>query len=1142
MVDELKEKKDRLGISRGKGFEKVGRRRRKPSGRTLLSYFGGEGGGGGGGGSSTSDITLEEKDDRKGTIDLGHHEMVEEYDDNAHPVRYDGDELQSTENRNNDEGGVVMINTEPNEKPAITSMNGGGDLPMNNKLKCHIANPQLQETIVIEEGGGKTTLDSTAVDVIDKSCDEICKQQSSTISLPNRVTEQTTRLVAVRQNEKGSEEESDLNLRTASKEEEYLLQHAGNPFFLAMKQKKKLMMLLDNKRIEADRQKTARSLAYFKETNMHRSIAPLFERRTRQPSIHKSTKRKAWTLLDFPTLIDNSIIPILTSEKNVATSELHDQLPAAVLHNDGSPSLTRRRKMLQTPHLFKPHFDSYDFELTTLLRGHPPSPSVARQLFGCGGGDNNCHLRKNSNLMWDLVGKDSVMALGMACGLSLESSASSIDRYEEMRRRSATDSLWTEVYRPQMTSDICGNSGCVKSLLDWLDQCKARLMRRHGCKPPCGSVGEETEVRGRSSSEESLAWSTDGIEEDCELPTATLLVGPVGVGKTTTVYACAAAAGYTIIEVNASCSRSGTAIRKMFGEAAQSQRLGLASSRKTMSSPRPDIIDMTDSATSEVTSVGHKMTPTTCGNVKRKAKESGGGFFYGYVGNGNHEDNHTSNPGCTPAAGTNDNGDESLSSYRSSNLPKLTVILVEEIDVVTEEDAGFAVALKNLRADAKVPVIFTATSAASVNYIIDRNISVLNMRKARICEVARVIASIAHAERLSLHAQACINLAQYFHLDVRRCVLALQGWSKDLTSACLLEDEGTGSIGGEAGAAWIAFDSVERSADNRFCQLLPNVQHPHITRLDPSIVPCGGSSSHCVVVKGLGFLHPPVGVGDLEHDRMTTACYAAPVSVICGHDTVPCNLISDSEIEAWVLAHSIAGGVKMTVLVGAGENVPAGTSSSKRNWLLRSDACSLSSCAVLCYQHAPRQQSGELLLQKERKKSSKAQIGSGIFNETEPLPPKRRSRYAIESDENVGNGNGDDVEATTKTAVYGESNEFRVEREDPTTTVLKYYEDNISSSNNAAVPINDVMIPTGISTGGIKIRARKSVTTNNNPPMKMVKYITALKSSLNINRDIWGTIKPTKPMGPAMETTNPTTNDTMMKMKILNLRTFKPLE
>ncbi len=1110
MEDRLKEtgKKWLSGVNNEKTFEKErekgGKKKSRRRRRTLLSYFGGEGGGS----YSKDDVNFREedevgngnelhlRDDGKCTDDnLVHHHhktVLEGYDIGADSGNYKN-ELQPIEKMQNSSV-VVVVNDSKKHKDAATAISmqeddkGSSSLGLLKATKNNFKG-MTQEMITEEQKGGTITMpdSSNSVVAVDnnivrekkKSCDEICGNQSSlntSVAPPNGVTtvggQQTTRLAIteekeeLQRNERGrNEENNNLKLRkaadaTKNEEEEYLLRHASNPFFLSVKQKKKLALFLDRQRIAADRLKTARSLASFKETHVHKNVAPLFERRIRQPLTHKSTKRKAWTLLDFPTVIDTPP-PISTSEFQLLQNQ-PETTAAGVQRQELSLSsnLTwwRKKRQKTPPHLFQPHFDTDDFDATKAMgmvssreQYHCTSPSVARDLFGGGGGngDINCCLRKT----WkDLTGKDSVMALGMACGLSVECYESSMSRYDEMRRLSTTDSLWTETYRPQLPSDICGNSGCVKSLLDWLDQCKGRLARRGRKQLPshCGSAVLENETsRGRCSSEESMAWSTDDDdiidnskeEDDCEIPTATLLVGPVGVGKTTTVYACAVAAGFTVIEVNASCSRSGTAIRKMFGEAAQSQRLGLpSSSGNRKAPPLPDIIDMTDNNTAnDVTSFGNKRRkPKHHRNTKSK------GDRYTFF-DGRSSSAGSSNPQSGASAADdfdNPNGIESSSSSRSSslNVPKLTLILVEEIDVVTEEDAGFAAALKTLRADAKVPVIFTATCIVSVNYIVDRHVSVLQMEKARIWEVSHVIASIAYAERLAaVHTRACVNLAQYFNLDLRRCILALQGWGTDLMSACLAEDEGTGSICGEEGAAWLAFDSIERVTDNYFCQqLLPvasskDMRYPRILRLDPSNVPCGGSSSHRIIVNGSGFLHPPpIQVGN----NVQTATFRhAPVSIIVGHERVSCNLLSDSQIEVWIPPCSIPCGVNFFVFIGEeSSNETAATLGAmtfpkrQRNWMLRSDF------EVLCYKRIPERK-------EQQKKSSKEE--TTISDKISP-PPKRKNRYSMDNVADV---------TTTKTVAVDETLNFSgVDDESPIVGVVSSYENSNddASSQRAA--------------------------------------------------------------------------------------------
>ena len=91
-------------------------------------------------------------------------------------------------------------------------------------------------------------------------------------------------------------------------------------------------------------------------------------------------------------------------------------------------------------------------------------------------------------------------------------------------------------------------------------------------------------------------------------------------------------------------------------------------------------------------------------------------------------------------------------------------------------------------------------------------------------------------------------------------------------------------------------------------------------------------------------------------------------------------------------------------------------------------------------------------------------------------------------------------------------------------------------------PIKDVIIPTGISTGGIRILARKSVNASSNPPIIIVAIIMDLKFFLNNILEIWGTIKPINPMGPTNEIKTPRINDIIIKIIILNLFMFSPFE
>lgn len=84
-------------------------------------------------------------------------------------------------------------------------------------------------------------------------------------------------------------------------------------------------------------------------------------------------------------------------------------------------------------------------------------------------------------------------------------------------RRPNGDQLWTEKYRPRALRDIVGNTEAIGALRTWLSR-----------------------------------WSPAGKE------VAALITGPPGIGKTTAVHLVLAAAGYEVLEMNASDERCST--------------------------------------------------------------------------------------------------------------------------------------------------------------------------------------------------------------------------------------------------------------------------------------------------------------------------------------------------------------------------------------------------------------------------------------------------------------------------------------------------------------------------------------------------------------------------------------------------------
>ncbi|RUP45375.1 hypothetical protein BC936DRAFT_148256 [Jimgerdemannia flammicorona] len=88
--------------------------------------------------------------------------------------------------------------------------------------------------------------------------------------------------------------------------------------------------------------------------------------------------------------------------------------------------------------------------------------------------------------------------------------------------------LWTDKYKPQKMTDICGNRSLVQKIGNWLSNWDSNL----------------TEGFKRSGPDET------GIYR------AILISGPPGIGKTTAAHLCARMKGFEVLEFNASDARS----------------------------------------------------------------------------------------------------------------------------------------------------------------------------------------------------------------------------------------------------------------------------------------------------------------------------------------------------------------------------------------------------------------------------------------------------------------------------------------------------------------------------------------------------------------------------------------------------------
>eukprot|EP00953_Heterococcus_sp_UTEX-ZZ885_P009305 5493-Heterococcus_DN1.PRE.4 len=434
-----------------------------------------------------------------------------------------------------------------------------------------------------------------------------------------------------------------------------------------------------------------------------------------------------------------------------------------------------------------------------------------------------------------------------------------------------------------------------------------------------------------------------------------LLYGCDGVGKTSAVYTCAAALGFEVIEVNASQQRSGAAIKKLFSEAAQSQTISrtlvaAAAPQESDSAGTGTVVDLTD------------LVVSTSG--KHSKSSSNKHFKKGSKRSSKSKDKET-----TAAA----------AAQHAVRANKLSIILFDETDVVCDaEDGGFLSALKELRATAKCPVVLTATAWEERYEALTLPAEqCIHLVKPRLAQVAHRLAEVAAAEGLNLTVQALCSLAQLHCADLRRCLMAMQGWasgtgssttttissingtttctdgvidcsdssSSSATSTSVKQSMQLGAadcslvleplLAAPSAAVLPLFDTVLSRLSTHANTLLSTgtasitlpqpVQYsdipmssrvPHIDSIEPSTLLAGATEPLRVIITGTKFLHPTLVDYSTKSTDTAAAAAVAAVQVKFGEVWISeCRVISDTEIEALAPPRAQHGWVHVVVAV-----------------------------------------------------------------------------------------------------------------------------------------------------------------------------------------------------------------------------------
>ncbi|CAO3617083.1 unnamed protein product [Mucor hiemalis] len=248
---------------------------------------------------------------------------------------------------------------------------------------------------------------------------------------------------------------------------------------------------------------------------------------------------------------------------------------------------------------------------------------------------------------------------------------------------------WNDKYRPKSVNGLLGDRSNSLYLKDWLHQMKIEPM-----SAPTAS-SHDSKGRKKKKMKTVQLHDLDGLslqddeDDDDFMPVKKsakqlkrksmrsniiLLAGDHGVGKTASVYTAADQLGYEVFEINTGTKRSGKDIMSMVGEMTKSHHVVFGIPQKQLT-------------IEQKTSSVKKRRLNPCLSSQSLNDTSGDGLLKHFL-----RKKEPSPPKTKPQV---------------SNGPKQSLILLEEVDLLFEEDKGFWTSVIELSQKSKRPIIMT---------------------------------------------------------------------------------------------------------------------------------------------------------------------------------------------------------------------------------------------------------------------------------------------------------------------------------------------------------------------------------------------------------------------------------------------------
>lgn len=289
---------------------------------------------------------------------------------------------------------------------------------------------------------------------------------------------------------------------------------------------------------------------------------------------------------------------------------------------------------------------------------------------------------------------------------------------------------WVDRYKPLEGADVVGeNAANVRRLHSWLKAWNKRMaMQAAGKTPP--SPSRPCAPRKEYTEDEAEYWERDDDVDDGfgggkSVANGVLISGPVGSGKSSTVYALAKELGYKVLEVNTLDKRSGQDVLLRFSEATQSKRFNKKQKTEPEKPANPGLKAFFSAAPAQD---GAKA------NTKKKSDEQ-----------------------------ATEQVEEDAGDAQS-------LILFEEIDIQLASERGFMSALSQLVESTKRPVIFTSNTHILPDLSMHLPLARLRFEASTVKSCAAYGALVSAAAGVTLRPSDAMALALACKGDLRRTI------------------------------------------------------------------------------------------------------------------------------------------------------------------------------------------------------------------------------------------------------------------------------------------------------------------------------------------------------------------------------------